>query len=150
MPLSVHSSLPLQVRAELSTPGTRKLDEHHRLTHQREVRQLISLQPALHQREREDVVNYARPKLRVRHERHEPEHGARERRHKRVRRRAHANRHARAMGESGGRAGGLGGVARLTCVVMNGRRTRAASSANVRTRMKARTTRRRLCTKRSV
>jgi hypothetical protein len=56
-------------------------------------------QPALRQSEREDVVNHSRPELRVRHERREAEHSARERRHTRVRRRVHANRYARAMGD---------------------------------------------------
>jgi hypothetical protein len=67
---SVHSSLLLRVRAELVHPERRELDQRHRLTRQREVRQLACPQPAL--REREDDVPHARPELRVRHERREP------------------------------------------------------------------------------
>jgi hypothetical protein len=54
------------------------------------------------------------------------------------------------MGERGERSGELGGVAKLSCVVMNRRRVRAARWANVRTEMKARATRKCLCMKRSV
>jgi hypothetical protein len=67
---------PLKSAPSSVHPEHRKLDQHHRPTRQREVRQLARLQPALHQRERQDVVHHAHPELRVHHERREPEHDA--------------------------------------------------------------------------
>jgi hypothetical protein len=130
--LTVHQYTPLfSFKAPPSSVHLehRELDQRHRPTREREVRQRAGPQPPLREREREDVVHHARPELRVPHERGELEHGARERRDRHVRWRAHASRHARAMGkvQDGERAGGL---ARMSCVMMNGRRASASSWAS--------------------
>jgi hypothetical protein len=93
--LRVHLYIPPFSLRRPVHPEHRKLDQRHRLTRQREVRQLACPQSAL--REREDDVPHARPELRVRHERREPYCGARKPLHERVRRRAHAERDAGAV-----------------------------------------------------
>jgi hypothetical protein len=91
-------------------PEHRELDERHRPAREREVRQLARPQPPLRQHQRQHVVHHARPEHRVRHERGEPERGAGERLHERVRRRAHAERNAYTVEEvqDGQRCAGLG------------------------------------------
>jgi hypothetical protein len=103
-------------------PEYRELDEHDRPATEREVRELARPQPPLRQHEREHVVHHARPEHRVRHERGEPERGARERLHERVRRRAHAEHDARAVEEvqHSERGAGLGAQLRREVAVRVG------------------------------
>jgi hypothetical protein len=109
-------------------PEHSKLDKHDRPAREREVRELARPQPPLRQHQRQHVVHHARPEHRVRHERGEPERGARERLHERIRRRAHAECDARAVEgmQHGQRGVGLGDQ-RVASLLMTGRRARAAS-----------------------
>jgi hypothetical protein len=96
IPLFSFESAPSFVHRD---PENRKLDKHDRPAREREVRELARPQPPLRQHQRQHVVHHARLEHRVRHERGEPERGARERLHERVRRRAHPERDARAVEE---------------------------------------------------
>jgi hypothetical protein len=117
--LSVHSSRLPESAPNSVHPEHRKLDEHDRPARKREVRQLARPQPPLRQHQREYVIHHARPEHRVRHERGEPERGARERLHERVRRRAHAERDADGVEgvQHGERGAGLGAELRREVVV---------------------------------
>jgi hypothetical protein len=113
--LSVHSSRLPESAPSSVHPEHSKLDQRHRLTRQREVRELARPQPPL----RQHVVHHARPEHRVRHERGEPERGVRERLHERVWRRAHAERDADGVEgvQDGERGAGLGAELRRQVVV---------------------------------
>jgi hypothetical protein len=116
--LYIHLASPKSAPSSVH-PEHRKLDKHDRPTREREVRELARPQPPLRQHQREYVVHHARAEHRVRHERREPERGARERLHERVRRRTHAERDADGVErvQDGERGAGLGAELRREVVV---------------------------------